>query len=104
MSIFSFFVVVSAFTSMGAIPGLFAIFTLILIYFGIISINIFQPVGSGDLTPVVSNEQANKTCKSVDSFSHKKHGLLYTLIFGQKGGNVIKELKNVSKKLNNINK
>ena len=102
MYIFSFFVVVSAFTSMGTIPGLFSILTLILIYFGIISINIFQPVGTGDLSPVVSNEQANKSCKSSDNISYKKHGLLYTLIFGQKGGNVINELKNVSKKLNNI--
>lgn len=102
MSIFSFFVILSAFSNMGTIAGIFSILVLILIYFGIISINIFQPASRGDLSPVVSNAQAKKTCSNKDDKSKQKHGLLYTLIYGQNGGKIASELKNIGKKLNNF--
>jgi hypothetical protein len=102
MSIFSFFVILSAFSNMGTIPGVFSILVLILIYFGIISINIFQPVGKGNLTAVVSNSQAKKTCNNKDVNPKNNHGLLYTLIYGQRGGKISNELKNLGKKLNNF--
>lgn len=103
MSIFSFFVVSSAFTTMGTIPGLFSLLVLILIYFGIISINIFQPAGKGDLSAAVSNEQAKKICNNkLDNSPKRKHGLLYTLIFGQKGGRISNELKKIGKNLDNV--
>jgi hypothetical protein len=102
MSIFSFFVILSAFSNMGAIPGLFSILVLILIYFGIISINIFQPTGRGNLTGLVSNSQAKKTCNNKDYKPKNKHGLLYTLIYGQRGGKISNELKNIGKNLSNF--
>jgi hypothetical protein len=102
MSIFSFFVILSAFSNMGTIAGLFSILVLILIYFGIISINIFKPASRGDLSAVVSNSQAKKSCSNKDYIPKNKHGLLYTLIYGQRGGKISNELKNIGKKLNNF--
>jgi hypothetical protein len=98
MSIFSFLVISTTFSTLGTVQGLFSIAAIILIYFGFIGINIFNPVNRENLTPVVSFEQAKKICSYVES-TKEKHGLLYHLLFGQKGGNITKELKNISKKL-----
>jgi hypothetical protein len=99
MSILSFFVVVSAFSNLGPIPGIFSIVTLCLIYWGIISIDIFKPIGKDGLSPVVSYKLAKKTC-STDAKPKEKHGLLYNLIFGQSGGNNIKnDLKKLGKQM-----
>ena len=95
----SFFVVVSAFCRLGPIPGLFSLLTLALIYFGIISIDLFNPSNKENLSPVVSDNQAKKTC-SFKEPTKVKHGLLYSLLFGQKGGgNITKEIKEIGKKL-----
>jgi hypothetical protein len=102
MSIFSFFIITSAFTTMGSTAGIFSLIVLILIYFGVISINLFQPVGKTDMTQVVSNEQAKKTCNIKRDTDTKKHGLLYTLIFGQSGGKISNELKKLGKNLTNV--
>ena len=98
MSILSFFVVVNAFGKLGTIPGIFSILTLLLIYFGIISIDLFNPSSKENLSPVVSFNQAKKTC-SFKEPSKEKHGLLYGLVFGQQGGNITKEIKEIGKKL-----
>ena len=98
MSILSFFVIVSAFSKLGTLPGIFSILTLALIYFGIISIDLFNSSGKNNLSPVVSDNQANKTC-SFKEPPKEKHGLLYGLLFGQKGGNITKEIKAIGKKL-----
>jgi hypothetical protein len=99
VSVISLFVVLLSFSNLGAIPGLFSILVLAFIYWGIISIDIFKPINEGNLTPLVSYEQAKKTC-SVKSANKKKHGLLYNLLIGQKGGNhLTKELKKLSKSL-----
>jgi hypothetical protein len=101
MSIFSFFVVVTAFGSLGAIPGIFSIITLLLIYFGIITIDLFKPNNEGGLSALTSYKQAKKSCNYPDKNAAKeKHGLLYDLMFGQNGGgNISKELKNIGKNL-----
>ena len=98
MSIFSFFVIISAFSKLGPLPGVFSLVTLALIYFGILSIDIFNPIKKDNLSPVVSYNQAKKTC-SFKEISKGKHGLLYNLIFGQSGGSLTRELKNIGKKL-----
>jgi hypothetical protein len=99
MGIFSFLVIVSAFTKLGTVPGVFSIITLALIYFGIIAIDIFKPIGKDNLSLSVSYEQAKKTC-SFKEPSKEKHGLLYDILFGgQTGGKLTKELKNIGKKL-----
>lgn len=98
MTILSFFVIVSAFTRLGTIPGVFSIITLALIYYGIISIDIFNSISKEQLTALVSYNQAKKTC-DYKEIPREKHGLLYNLIFGQKGGNITKELKKISKNI-----
>jgi len=98
MGIFSFLVISTAFSTLGVVQGIFSLVTVILIYFGLIGINIFKPNMRENLTPLVSLEQAKKTCNYINS-SKEKHGLLYQLIFGQKGGNISQELKKISKKL-----
>jgi hypothetical protein len=98
MSVLSFFVVVSAFSKLGTIPGIFSIITLALIYFGIISIDLFNSSSKDNLSPVVSDNQAKKSC-SFKEPTKEKHGLLYGLLFGQKGGNITKEIKEIGKKL-----
>ena len=98
MSIFSFFVIVSAFSKLGPLPGVFSIVTLALIYFGILSIDIFNSIKKDNLSPLVSYNQAKKTC-SFKEIPKEKHGLLYNMIFGQSGGSLTRELKNIGKKL-----
>jgi hypothetical protein len=98
MGIFSFYVIVSAFSKLGTIPGLFSILVLGLIYFGIISIDLFNQINKNNLSPSVSDNQAKKTC-SFKEPTKEKHGLLYGLVFGQQGGSITKEIKEIGKKL-----
>jgi flagellar basal body-associated protein FliL len=98
ISIISLFVVLLAFANLGAIPGILSIVVLMLIYYGGLSNNLFQPIPEKNLSPAVSYEQAIKKC--IDkSRSGRKHGLLYNLLFGQKGGNITSQLKKISKTL-----
>jgi hypothetical protein len=99
MGILCFFVVSTALSKLGTTSGIFSIITLLLIYFGIIAIDIFKPVNEENLTPLTSFNMAKKTCSNIKETVGSKHGLLYNMIFGQKGGNITKELKNIGKKL-----
>ena len=103
MSIFSFFVITSAFNYLGTISGIFSIITLTLIYFGIITIDLFKGNNEEGLTKLTSYLQAKKSCSYKDNSEIKeknKHGFLYDTIFGQSGGsNISKELKNIGEKL-----
>jgi hypothetical protein len=98
MGILSFLIILSAFTKLGTVSGVFSVIILALIYFGIITIDIFKPINKDNLSPEVSYNQAKKTC-SYKGFLKEKHGILYNILFGQKGGNITKELKNISKKI-----
>ena len=98
MSVLSFFVIASAFSKLGTVSGVFSIITLALIYFGIISIDLFNTSSKDNLSSVVSDNQAKKTCIFKEPIK-EKHGLLYGLLFGQKGGNLTKEIKEIGKKL-----
>jgi hypothetical protein len=98
VSIISLFVILLAFSKLGTIPGIFSLATLGLIYWGIISIDIFKPINETNLTPMVSYEQATKKCTFTKS-KGEKHGFLYNLLIGQKGGNLTKELKKINKNL-----
>jgi hypothetical protein len=92
ITIITFIVILSAFSKLGIIPGIFLMLTTLLIYYGTKDCDIFKPISETDLSPLVSYEQAHKTCG--------KHGFLYNLILGQSGGsNITKELKKVSKNL-----
>ena len=105
MGIFSFFVILNAFFKLGFISGIFSIIVLALICFGIISIDLFKTIHKDNLSPLASFNQAKKTCsfKAVQ-LPEEEHGILYNLLFGkkkprQKGGNIIKEIKTVGKRL-----
>jgi len=98
MSVISLFVIFSAWTKLGTIPGIFSIITLSLIYFGIISIDLFNPLNKENLTQIVSDAQAKKSCVFKEPPSKENNGFLYGLLFGQKGGNIIKEIKKISRK------
>jgi len=100
-SIISFIVVLSSFSHLGSISGCFALLTVILIYFGIFPINLFQSKMPESVSKLVSFEQANKSCK-IPPLPH--HGLLYRLIYGQSGGKqFMNEIKTIGKKLKQSN-
>jgi hypothetical protein len=92
VTIITFVVILSAFSKLGIIPGIFLIIMSLFIYYGTKDSDILKPIPETDLSPLVSYEQAHKTCGN-------KHGFLYNLIIGQSGGSITKELKKVSKKL-----
>ena len=98
ISIISLFMIIVAFSKLGAMSGIFSIVTLILIYYGVISINIFESIPEKNLSQSVSYEQASKKCPQLGK-TNDKHGFLYNLVFGQKGGNITKQLKNIGKKI-----
>ena len=96
VSIISFFVILLAFSKLGTVSGIFSMVTILLIYFGLIGFNIFNPIIETNLSPSVSNNQARKTC--VNKIANKvNHGFLYNMLVGQKGGNITKELKKIEK-------
>jgi flagellar basal body-associated protein FliL len=93
MTIISFFVIINTFGIFGTIPGVFCLLTLVLIIFGILSIDIFKASPEINLSALVTNEQAKKT-RSSNNPAKKKHGLLYDLLFPQAGGKTLmKEIK-----------
>lgn len=89
--VFSLFVIINAFKKLGTPSGIFSVITIALIYLGIIHINIFKPVNKELLTPLVSDEQAKKTCEK-----NSKHAWSRDIFQG--GGSFIKQLKKFSKK------
>jgi hypothetical protein len=97
-SIISLFVILISFSTLGTIPGIFSIITIALIYFGFISMDVFTPIQISNLSQVVSNKQAKKTCANVVE-TNDKHGFLYNLLIGQKGGNqnITNQLKKIKK-------
>lgn len=97
VSIISLFVVFLAFSKLGSIAGVSSIITLCLVYYGVISIDMFKSIPEKNLTPSVSYEQAKKTCSGKRSTG--KHGFFSNLLLGQKGGNITKELKKLGKNL-----
>lgn len=95
MTTFSVFIVLSAFSKLGTTSGVFCILTLVCIYFGIIAIRMFTTVKETHLSPLTSYDQATKKC----AFKPKESGFLNIFSGGQKGGNITKELKKLSKKI-----
>lgn len=95
MALFSIFVISAAFSKLGTAPGIFSIVTLLAIYFGLISIDIFKPIERESMTPVVSFEQAKKKCIGIEQV--KTSSSFLSSLLGLKGGSISKELKNANK-------
>jgi hypothetical protein len=100
VTIISIFLVLLAFSNLGTVPGVFSILTVALIYWGVISINIFKPVSEQHLTEAVSYDQAKKTCTNKGEHKSKSW---FDIFGGQKGGNITKELKKLAKTHNKNN-
>ena len=95
VSVISLFVILSAFSNLGTIPGIFSIITLALIYYGVISIDIFKSIPEKNLSESVSYKQAIKTCSVKVDPKHRKW--FFGLFGGQTGGDITKELKKFGK-------
>jgi hypothetical protein len=102
MVIFSIFVITSAFANLGTISGVFSILTLAMIYWGIITIEMFKGNKDMGLSAVSSYEQAKKVCNFKDT--SVKHGTLYNWIIGQEGGggHIKQTLKKLGKELKGL--
>jgi hypothetical protein len=90
MTIFSLYVILLSFSKLGTGIGIFSIISLGLIYFGIITLDTFNPIIKDNMTPVVSFHQAKKIC----SKGVLKQRFLENIL---KGGNITKEIKNAGK-------
>ena len=96
-TIFSIFFITNAFVNLGNVSGFFSILTVFLIYCRIIAIDIYTPINENNLTPLSSFDQAKKTCNNINN--NNKGMKQFKSFFGQSGGDVLKQLKKISKKL-----
>ena len=97
-SIITFFVVLCAFATLGGLAGGLSILTVVLIYFGILSIDIFNPINEDNLSKVVSYDQAKRTCKVAKEFEMK--GFIKSMMPWNGGGNkLVNEIKKIGKKI-----
>jgi hypothetical protein len=62
-SVISFFVVLCAFANLGGLGGGISVLSIILIYFGMVSIDIFNSINEENMSKVTSYDQAKRTCK-----------------------------------------
>jgi hypothetical protein len=103
MAMSSACIVLSAFAHLGPLAGIVSIISLCLIIWGIVSVNIFKPIKPEDLSALVSNNQAKKSC-SVKAIKHAEKQwfpLMHWLFSSQKGGkHLTNELKKLGGKLN----
>lgn len=101
MSIITFFIIISAFTSLGGLGGVICLVAALALIFGIVPSNLFIPEIPLNLSSLVSYNQAKKTCKAVNY--QQKHSFLYNLLFPQRGGaEFVHEIKKIGKKLKSI--
>jgi hypothetical protein len=97
-SIITFFIILCAFATLGGLVGGLSILTVVLIYFGILSIDIFNPINEDNLSKVVSYDQAKKTCKVVKELETK--GFISSMMPWSGGGNkLVNEIKKIGKKI-----
>ena len=96
-TIITIFVVMLSFMYLGSLPGIISIVTVLLIYFGTISIEIFKPMKTNiKLTELVSNKQADNKCKA--DIKSSGTGML-NRIFNGGGKNLMNEIKKLGKQI-----
>ena len=98
--IFTIMVIISAFSNLGALSGVFSILTVLLIYFKFIPINIFESIKATNLSPLTSFEQAYKKCDGIISKPKTFFQNIGNLFDIKKGGGIGRELKILNKKMN----
>ena len=101
MFLFSLFVVSNAFTYLGAIPGVFSLITLGLMYFGLLGFTLYKPIDIDHLSPLVDYDQAIKKCKPPYIDKHRT----WLQFMGLRGGgkNITKQLKEIHSKFTKNN-
>ena len=110
MYIMSILLIITSFTKMGPLAGVFSVVAFILLYLQIVPIPIFVNEIPSDLSPIVSYEQAQKICEAIleekPVTEPKKRSLLNRLTFGflgkQSGGNNKLNLSETLKKMNEL--
>lgn len=93
--IFTIMVIISAFSNLGAISGVFSILTVLLIYFKFIPNNIFESIKATNMSPLTSFEQAHKKCDGIISKPKT---------FFQNVGNLFDIKNGIGRELKNLNK
>jgi hypothetical protein len=98
-SVITFFVILCAFANLGGLAGGLSILTVVLIYFGILSIDIFNPINEDNLSKIVSYDQAKRTCKVQKEFEMKS---FFKSMMPWSGGGkkLTHEIKKIGSKLN----
>jgi hypothetical protein len=98
-SVITFFVILCAFANLGGLAGGLSILTVVLIYFGILSIDIFNPINEDNLSNIVSYDQAKRTCKVQKEFEMKS---FFKSMMPWSGGGkkLTHEIKKIGSKLN----
>lgn len=99
VTVISLFMVIQAFTDLGKMAGLISLATAMLIYFGTIGMNLYQPIPESHLSPMTSYRQATKVCSNR---SANRHGFFYNMFAGQQGGGVVKDLKKIGKMMSEM--
>lgn len=99
VSIITVFVILSAFGILGSVPGVFSLIVVGLVYFGILGINLYDPVNPENLTAYISNlKQPEKTCSSTTP-EETKTKKWFGLFGGGSGKKLVNEIKKISNKL-----
>lgn len=98
-TIFSIMIILSAFSKLGTISGVFSILTVLLIYFNIIPIKVFESIKATNLSPLSTFEQAEKKCSAIEIKSKTFLQGLENFFDNKKGGGIGRELKNLNKKM-----
>jgi hypothetical protein len=100
-TVFSIMIIISAFSNLGAVSGVFSMLTVLLIYFNFIPINIFESIKATNLSPLSSFEQAYKKCNyTVKNYPITFFELFNNFFDNKKGGGIGRELKKLNKKMN----
>lgn len=97
--IFSIFLVLSAFSNLGTMAGIFSLLVIFLIYFNIIPIGLFTSNKPSNLSSLSSFEQAEKICDPNKKTKNDLFGNIGEFFTSQKGGGIAKELKKLVKKM-----
>ena len=98
-SVISLFVVLCAFANLGGLAGGLSILTIILIYFGMVSIDIFNSINEENMSKVTSYEQAKKTCK-VSKSAEIMNFFKSLNPFSGGGKKLTDEIKKIGKQIN----
>ena len=96
--VITFFVVLCAFANLGGLSGGLSILTVVIIYFGILPIDIFNQINEDNLSKAVSYDQAKRTCKLQKDFDAKSF-LKSIMPWSGGGKKLTHEIKKIGRKL-----